>query len=63
MNWSDLFAAFAIYLVFEGLLPFVSPQGWKQSIELIAKLSDTQLRIFGLVSMIAGVVLLAVVRG
>ena len=63
MNWSDLFAAFAIYLVIEGLLPFVNPQGWKQSIELIAQLSDRQLRIFGLVSMIAGVFLLAVVRG
>jgi uncharacterized protein YjeT (DUF2065 family) len=63
MNWNDLFAAFAIYLVIEGLLPFMNPQGWKQSIEMIAKLSDMQLRIFGLVSMIAGVFLLAVVRG
>jgi uncharacterized protein YjeT (DUF2065 family) len=63
MNWNDLFAAFAIYLVIEGLLPFMNPQAWKQSIELIAKLSDMQLRIFGLVSMIAGVFLLAVVRG
>ena len=63
MNWSDLLAAFAIYLVIEGLLPFVNPQGWKQSIQLIAKLSDRQLRIFGLVSMIAGAFLLAGVRG
>ena len=63
MNWSDLFAAFAIYLVIEGLLPFVNPQGCKQSIEMIAQLSDTQLRIFGLASMIAGVFLFAVVRG
>ena len=63
MNWNDLFAAFAIYLVIEGLLPFINPQSWKQSIEFIAKLSDMQLRIFGLASMIAGVFLLAVVRG
>ena len=63
MAWSDLLAAFALYLVIEGLLPFLSPRGWKQSIEMIAQLDDRQLRIFGLVSMFAGLVLLALVRG
>ena len=63
MNWSDLFAAFALYLVLEGLLPFFSPRGWKQSIELIAQLSDGQLRAMGLASMLAGLALLALVRG
>jgi len=62
MAWSDLLAAFALYLVIEGILPFASPRGWKQSIEMIAQLSDKQLRIFGLLSMIAGVILLALVR-
>jgi len=63
MNWSDLLAAFALYLVIEGLLPFISPRNWKQSVELVAQLADRQLRIFGLISMLAGVVLLAFVRG
>ena len=27
MNWSDLFAAVALYLILEGILPFLSPQG------------------------------------
>jgi len=58
-----LLAAFALYLVIEGLLPFVSPRGWKQSIEMIAQLNDGQLRLFGLISMVAGVLLLAFVRG
>lgn len=62
MNWSDFLAAFALYLVFEGLLPFFSPHGWKQSIAQIAQLSDSQLRIMGLVSMVAGALLLAWVR-
>lgn len=62
MEWSDLLAAFALYLVIEGIMPFASPRGWKQSIELIAQLSDRQLRIIGLVSMIAGVILLAAIR-
>ena len=63
MDWEDLLAAFALYLVIEGLLPFISPRNWKQSIEMIAQLSDSQLRVFGLVSMVAGVILLAFVRG
>ena len=63
MNWGDLLAAFALYLVIEGLLPFVSPGNWKQSVAMIAQLSDKQLRIFGLVSMLAGLILLAFVRG
>ncbi len=63
MDWSDLAAAFALYLVIEGLLPFVSPRGWKNSVAMIAQLNDRQLRIFGLISMVAGLVLLAAVRG
>ena len=62
MIWEDLLAAFALYLVIEGLLPFLSPRGWKQSIEMIAQLNDGQLRLFGLISMVAGLVLLAFVR-
>lgn len=63
MDWSDLAAAFALYLVIEGLLPFVSPRGWKNSVAMIAQMNDRQLRIFGLISMVAGVLLLAIVRG
>lgn len=63
MDWNDLLAAFALYLVLEGLLPFLSPRGWKASITQIAKLSDSQLRKIGFVSMIAGLILLALVRG
>ena len=63
MQWDDLLAAFALYLVLEGLLPFISPRGWKHSIAQISKISDSQLRKIGFASMIAGVILLAIVRG
>ena len=63
MEWSDLLAAFALYLIIEGLLPFMSPRGWKQSMEMIAQLSNRQLRIIGFVCMVVGVLLLAAVRG
>lgn len=63
MNWNDLLAAFALYLVIEGLLPFVSPDNWRRSLAMIAQLGDNQLRLFGLGSMLAGLILLLLVRG
>lgn len=63
MNWNDLLAAFALYLVIEGMLPFLSPGGWRRSLAMLAGLSDQGLRLFGLGSMVLGLVLLAAVRG
>jgi len=62
LRWSDLFAAIALYLVIEGLLPFANPSGWRRSFALISRLSDSQLRAFGLSVMVSGLVLLVVVR-
>jgi uncharacterized protein YjeT (DUF2065 family) len=62
MEWGDLFSALALYLVLEGLLPFVSPPGWRRSLTLLARLTDSQLRLFGLTVMIAGLALLLLVR-
>jgi len=63
VHWGDLLAALALYLVIEGLLPFANPAGWKRSLALIAQLTDQQLRLFGLGSIIAGLILLFFVRG
>lgn len=63
MDWTDLFAALALYLIIEGLMPFASPAGWRRSVELMRQFSDGQLRMLGLVMMIAGLALLLLVRG
>jgi uncharacterized protein YjeT (DUF2065 family) len=63
MIWSDLLAAFALYLVIEGLLPFASPGNWRKSLLMISQFKDGQLRIFGLASIFVGLVLLLWVRG
>jgi uncharacterized protein YjeT (DUF2065 family) len=63
MNWSDLWAAFALYLVLEGVLPFLNPGAAKRSLATIAGMDERLLRRMGLVSMIAGCVLLFIVRG
>lgn len=62
VHWSDLLTGFALYLILEGVLPFLSPDGWRRSMGMIAGLPRGQLRMFGLVSMVAGLVLLFVVR-
>lgn len=57
-----LLGALALMLVLEGLLPFVSPRGWRSVFEQATRLSDGQIRFFGLVSLLAGLVLLLIWR-
>lgn len=62
MAWGDLFAGIAIYLILEGLLPFASPRAWRRGIAAMAALNDGQIRTIGLAILIAGLVLLLIVR-
>ncbi len=55
-----LLGALALMLVFEGLLPFLSPGAWRRVFEKATKLSDGQLRFLGLTCMVLGLLLLAV---
>jgi len=56
---ADIFlGALALMLVFEGLLPFLSPATWRAVFERALKLSDGQIRFIGLLSMIIGAGLL-----
>jgi uncharacterized protein YjeT (DUF2065 family) len=58
----EVFTAIALVLVIEGILPFVGPGRYKQMVAQIVRLSDNQLRTFGLSTMIAGLLLLFFVR-
>jgi uncharacterized protein len=58
IEWTDLGAAFALYLVLEGVMPFLNPQGMKRALAAMSQLGDKQLRIFGLLSMLSGLALL-----
>ncbi|AMN46356.1 hypothetical protein ACG33_04390 [Steroidobacter denitrificans] len=62
MDWSDLLAALALYLVLEGILPFLNPQAMKRVMASFANIADARLRVWGLVSMGAGIMLLYLVR-
>jgi uncharacterized protein YjeT (DUF2065 family) len=62
MMWQDMWAALALVLVIEGMLPFISPASMRNAMRQMAQMDDRTLRIAGLVSMIAGLLLLALVR-
>ena len=50
----SLWAALALVLVLEGLLPFLAPGLWRESFRRLVLLTDGQLRFVGLVSITIG---------
>ncbi|HET20382.1 MAG TPA: DUF2065 family protein [Chromatiales bacterium] len=59
----DLWAALALVLVLEGLLPLISPRVYRQSVEQLAALPDRTLRLVAMGIIMVGLVLLGIVRG
>ena len=55
--------ALALVLVLEGLIPFVSPGGYKNMVQQMAAMPTQSLRSIGLVLMIVGLLLLYFIRG
>jgi len=60
--WHELWIAFCLLLVIEGIIPFLYPQRWRQLVAQLAQISDTSLRMVGFISMIAGTALLLISR-
>jgi len=54
--------ALALVLIIEGVLPFLAPNLWRETFRRITRMSDGQIRFFGLTSMLIGVLLLFLVR-
>jgi len=53
-----LWAALALVLIVEGLLPFAAPSAWRRVFTQMLQLQDGQIRFFGLISVLAGLLLL-----
>jgi uncharacterized protein len=62
VSWGDLLAAVALLLVLEGLMPFLAPEALRRTLTEIVRLDDRTLRTIGLLSLLAGLALLALVR-
>lgn len=59
MSLSDkLWLAFALMLIFEGLLPLISPMAWRKLFERVLRLNDGQIRFYGLTSVAVGLITL-----
>ena len=58
MDWNLFIAAFGLYLVFEGLMAFASPDTFKQLLKQIIETPSSTLRTIGAVSISIGLLLL-----
>ena len=58
LNSDVLWTAFGLMLIFEGLFPFLSPEGWRQKMVQLLALHDGQIRFFGLACVLSGVLML-----
>jgi len=59
---NTLLTAIALMLVIEGVLPFLVPTLWRETFRRLIEMSDGQIRFIGLTSMLAGLLLLYLVR-
>jgi hypothetical protein len=66
IGWGELGrylgGAFALYLVLEGVLPFLNPSAAQRLMARLAQTETKQLRWGGLISMVAGLALLWMAR-
>jgi uncharacterized protein YjeT (DUF2065 family) len=53
--WDELLVATALILVFEGIMPFLSPASMREAMLRMSQMSDRSLRISGLISMLIGI--------
>ncbi|BAP56691.1 putative transmembrane protein [Thioploca ingrica] len=60
--WQQFGIAIALLLVIEGIIPFLSPTGWRKTLQVISEMPDEKVRLIGFVSMISGVILLYLIH-
>ena len=53
-----LASALALVLILEGLLPFLNPGAWRRVFERALQMTDAQIRLLGLSSLVIGVTIL-----
>jgi uncharacterized protein len=57
-----LLTALALMLVIEGTIPFLLPNLWRDTFRRLTEMADGQIRFIGLTFMVAGVLVLYLVR-
>ena len=59
MNGAPLLTALGLVFIFEGLLPLLGPAVWRRTFSQLLQLHDGQIRFFGLLALVLGLVLMA----
>lgn len=62
MQWDLLLLGLALFMIFEGMLPFAMPRAWRRALLQMSAQPDRVVRLMGAAVMGAGVVLLLVVN-
>lgn len=57
-----LIAALGMMLVFEGLFPFIFPELWRKTMRQATELSEMQLRLMGLTSIVIGTFIILILN-
>jgi len=60
--WHVLAAAIALVFIIEGMLPFISPNRWRNLLTVVNQMDDRAIRYVGLGSMVFGVFVLYLVH-
>jgi len=60
MTVATILTAFALMLILEGMLPFLTPAVWREAFQRLLALSNGQIRFIGLLSVLAGTALFSV---
>ena len=55
-------SALGLVFVIEGLMPFLAPNLWRKAMQQMTLQNNSSLRIFGLINMLIGLLLLYVLR-
>jgi uncharacterized protein YjeT (DUF2065 family) len=60
--WQVLPVAIALVFIIEGMLPFISPNRWRNMLAIVEQMDDRVIRNVGLGTMLFGIVILYLVH-
>lgn len=56
--WEQFGIALALVLVIEGVIPFLNPERFRETLRMVSEMEDKTIRVIGFTSMMCGVILL-----
>ena len=60
--WHDFGVALCLVLIIEGIVPFLYPRRWRETVMMLSEVDDKTMRVVGLISMLLGTGLLYLIR-